>query len=469
MLLFWRKFLFYILLIAYLLITPYAIMYALGYIVGPGKGDFINKTGLLSIESEPKGARVYVNGRRFSRTTPSAVRDLLPGEYDVEVVKKGFERWSKKISVYSEKATRLEPVVLLPSNIETETLSERAYGFFLPLMLDFRVFGLLSDDLESLKGTDIFLKRTFDVGEKAALDGKYEVEDFRAKAGSNLVLFEVRQNGKKSWQTLQLNWEKESRNIGGFMPAEPDLVDWDAKATEFIFFLKDGVLSALDWHKQKLYSALVPDALGFGVKGGKLYVLKKDWTLWVSPAKPEALKLEPVEETVLPKPDAGVKWVQIEAFKREFFQKDLLLFLTDRGALLSSRAPYVLAEEGVRGFQYAMRGEDEKILFWTKNELYSTLFSKENEEHGKIPAVTVLLTGKASDIRQVFWAYDSSHALFLDGPKVFLAEERSLEPYYVRPVMTVLPEAPIFYHELTHSIYYLDPRTRHLMRRKVTE
>lgn len=470
MLLFWRKFLFYILLTAYIVLTPYAILYALGYIVSPKEGGIFNKTGLLSIESEPKGATVSVEGKRFSQKTPSAVRDLLPGDYQVEVSKKGFDRWSKKVSIYSEKATRLEPIVLLPAHAQTETVSDRPYRFFLPLLIDFRVFGLSTQDLKSLKGTDIFLKRTFDAGEKAGLEGKYEVKKIYTKGNSNLVLFDVERDGKKNWEVLQMNRE-EARSISGLMPHELDFFDWDEKSPETIYYLKEGVLNAVDWHRQKLYPVLASEVLGFGVKSGRLYVLKKDWTLWVSPAKPESLKLEPAEEQGIQRPGGAesIKWIKIEVFKREFFQKDLMLFLSDKGMLLSSRAPFLLAEKGVKDFQYAAHGDEEKILFWTQHEMLTAAFLKEDEEKEKNPPAVTLLSGEHKDIQQAFWAYGASHILFRDSGDIFLAETRLPEPYYVRPVMSVPRGTPVFYYDLTHDIYYLHPQTSYLTRRKVTE
>lgn len=470
MLLFWRKFLFYILLGAYLVLTPYAILYALGYMVSPGQGEIFNKTGLLSIESFPKGARVSIEGKKFSKKTPSAVRDLLPGDYNVEVSKKGFDRWTKKVSIYSEKATRLEPVVLLPAHAETETVSDRSYSFFLPLLIDFRVFGLSTPDLKSLKGTDIFLKRTFDAGEKAGLEGKYEVKKIYTKGNSSLVLFDVERDGKKNWEVLQLNRD-EARSISGLMPNHPDLFDWDEKSPEYIYFLKDGVLNAVDWNKQKLYPVLASDVLGFGVKSGRVYVLKKDWSLWVSPMKPEALKLEAAEEPGIQRPAGAedIKWIKIEVFKREFFQKDLMLFLSDKGMLLASRAPFLLAAKDVRDFKYAVHADEEKILFWTKREIRTVNFPKEGEEAEKNPPAVTLLSGEHKNIHQAFWAYEASHVIFRDNDELFLAEARLPEPYYVRSFMTVLDDAPVFYYDLTQDIYYLHPQTRYLTRRKVTE
>lgn len=469
MLLFWRKFLFYILLAAYFAVTPFAVLYALGYNLGPQQGEFFNKTGLLSIESEPRGARVFVNGKRFSESTPAVVRDLLPGDYQVEVVKKGYDRWAKKITVQFEKASRLQPV-MLPLNFPAETVSQRPYRFFLPLMLDFRVFGLTTTQLDSLKSTDIFLKRTYDTGEKTGLDQHYEVLSFLTKTGSGLALFKVQEGGKISWQALQLNREKEARNLSEFIPNNSDLIDWDEKASRYIYFQSEGTLSAVDWRKGKILPGLISDVLGFGVKGGRLYALKKDWTLLVSGAKPENLKWESVENTV-PRPEnAGqIKKVQIEVFKREFFQKDLLLFLTDDGKLLSSRPPYILADQKVRGFQYASSEEDEKILFWTDSQLYALQLPRETEDVPPLSAAPVLLTDRAADIRQAFWAYNHTHALYLDGARIFLAEVSAQEPFYIRPLGAVLPDSPVFFHDLTQTVYFLDSETRQLMRRKITE
>ncbi len=400
MLLFWRKLLFYILLVVYMVITPYAILYALGYWVSPAKGEIFNKTGLLSVMTEPRGARIFVEGKKYSHKTQAAVQGLLPGGYSIKISKKGFESWEKNVSVSQGLATRLEPVILLPVRPDEESVTGKSMQKLLPVLVDFKIFGLENYFLESLTGTDIFLKRESDAGQKISGAQKVTVTDFQTKAGSALVLFKT----AKGFFAVHLGKEKQAKDLNGFIPASVDLLDWDAKSPDLIYFLKDGVISAVDWRKGTLTAPVAIDVLGFGIKHGRLVLLKKDFTLWSAGPKGENPKQEIGQEEGLQKLAAlgNAKWFRIEVLRREFFQKDLIIFLSDQGALLSSREPYLLAEKGVQGYQYATRSDDEKLLFWTRQEISIIDFVKSSEESFQKSPLRILVTDKGRDISQAY-------------------------------------------------------------------
>lgn len=473
MLLFWRKLLFYVFLALYFVLTPYAILYALGYLISPNpSGEIINKTGLISVVTEPKGARILVNGRKFSSLSPAAVRDLLPGRYSVQLIKKGYETWKKEVPIEEGWATRLEPAVLLPSRPEEEALSKENFYLLLPFLSEFRVFAFKDNLLESLTGIDIFLKREFQAVQKTEGAAPLPVLDYYHKPGSSLVLFKTGSVQKPGWQAVQLGREKEIKDITGFVPAGADFLDWDARSPDWIYFLKDGSIGAFQWKKGQTAGNLAQDVLGMGIKNGRLYVLKKDFTLWSAGAKGENLREEISETEGLQKiiPFAqGEKWFRIEVLKRDFFQKDLILFYGAGGRLLTNWAPYRLADSGVEGWQYATRSEEEKVLFWTAHELSVLEFIRETEDNPRRQPALQLLYSAGRGIRQAFWAYDDTHVVFRDGDSVFLTEARPPEPFLVRPLERVSVQSPVFYHDLTKTLYFLNPVSGQIVRRKITD
>ncbi len=471
MLLFWRKFLFYIFLAAYMVITPYAVLYALGYLMPPASGEFFSKTGLISVQTEPGGARIFVEGKKYSQKSPAAVQGLLPGEYEIQLTKKGFESWEKKISIVRGLATRLEPVILLPQHPKEETMMDTSMKILLPLLAEFKIFGIEENLLSSLTGVDIFLKRETEPGQKIPGAVSARVVDYVTKPGSSLVLFKTRAGSAEGWFAVHLGRERKGRNLSALIPAKADFLDWDARSPELIYFLENGNLQAVDLRKGILLPALAPDILGMGIKHGRLYLLKKDFTLWTADARGENLKQETGEEETLRRlselPPAA--WYRIEILKRDFFQKDLMLFLSSQGALFSSRAPFVLENQGVRGYQYATHSDEEKVLFWTDREISVLDFVKESEEGFQKGPLRFTLTRTGRDIRQAFWAYDDTHVIFLDGDSMYLSEARPPLPFYTRLLGRVAGGSAIFYHDLTRTLYYLHPQTRRLTRRKVTE
>ncbi|GAX59732.1 hypothetical protein SCALIN_C04_0220 [Candidatus Scalindua japonica] len=59
-------------------------------------------TGSVSVNSEPSGASIIIDGK-ISGTTPEIITDIKPGKYLLEVSLKGYEKWSEKIEVAADK------------------------------------------------------------------------------------------------------------------------------------------------------------------------------------------------------------------------------------------------------------------------------------------------------------------------------------------------------------------------------
>lgn len=83
--------------------TLIAIQYAKGGLRFTRDG-FAPQTGLLSANSFPTGAEVYVDGDLVTATDNTVY--LPPGEYQVEVRKEGFSPWSKRLVIEEELVTQ---------------------------------------------------------------------------------------------------------------------------------------------------------------------------------------------------------------------------------------------------------------------------------------------------------------------------------------------------------------------------
>lgn len=85
-----------------LLGTLIAIQVAKGY--RPTKEGTLKGTGLLALNSDPKGALVYIDGELIQTLTDSTIT-LNPGNYLVEITMEGFSRWSKNLRIDKELVT----------------------------------------------------------------------------------------------------------------------------------------------------------------------------------------------------------------------------------------------------------------------------------------------------------------------------------------------------------------------------
>lgn len=111
-----RNILVILLFVAFFISAPAVLLYTSGYGYSFARNQVL-KTGILHVESIPRGADVLVNGKSQNKETPLTVNRLLPGRYDVKIVKKGYHPWEKRLQVRSGQTTFAKDVVLIPDGL----------------------------------------------------------------------------------------------------------------------------------------------------------------------------------------------------------------------------------------------------------------------------------------------------------------------------------------------------------------
>lgn len=104
------------------LLVP-VFLFSFGY--GIGSGLKIQRTGSIAITASVANASISANTIRKKNTSiitkNALIKNLLPGEYNIEVKKNGFWEWKKNLKVESEKVTQRE-TLLIPLEIEGKVL-----------------------------------------------------------------------------------------------------------------------------------------------------------------------------------------------------------------------------------------------------------------------------------------------------------------------------------------------------------
>lgn len=123
-----RRIISLIFILLFFAITPAILLYAAGFKLSKN-GLFIQKTGLLIIDSRPRGAKIFINGRVqknfigswFKKdsfiTTPAKIKNLLPGEYQLALELKGYWGWQKKLIINPGSATSAEDIYLFRNDL----------------------------------------------------------------------------------------------------------------------------------------------------------------------------------------------------------------------------------------------------------------------------------------------------------------------------------------------------------------
>jgi hypothetical protein len=121
-----RKIVFYIFAATYLILCPLIVARMLGFTINPQTHHMV-KTGLIYVSTNPPDASVYIDGGLVRQKTPTAIRDLTPGEHFIRIALSGYNDWVRNIPVVGKKATVLANTLLIPEQWPIKTISENSY------------------------------------------------------------------------------------------------------------------------------------------------------------------------------------------------------------------------------------------------------------------------------------------------------------------------------------------------------
>ncbi len=88
--------------VVFFALAPLIVIYVSGK--GLNFGDSEQGTGILDVQTEPSSAQVFLNGK-LSDTTPTTIRFVKQGTYDIEIKKDGYHSWLKKLFIEGGKVT----------------------------------------------------------------------------------------------------------------------------------------------------------------------------------------------------------------------------------------------------------------------------------------------------------------------------------------------------------------------------
>lgn len=127
-----RDYLFIVFIVLFLIMTIGVSLYASGYkfnLSWPLKFNrLLQKTGMLVVATQPTGATIYLNDKpqkesalkiwkQDYRVTPTKLKNLLPGEYELRLEQDGYWPFKQKVKVNSGETTFVEDINLFRENV----------------------------------------------------------------------------------------------------------------------------------------------------------------------------------------------------------------------------------------------------------------------------------------------------------------------------------------------------------------
>ncbi len=131
--------------LAFFVISSYMLAYAQGYRIGlswpPSLGQVVQRTGMILVETDPRGANLFLDGeiplslweRLRSEeveniTTPTRLKNIKPGEYTLTITLPDYHTWEREITVQPGRITTITDLQLLKKNLPLRLSASRVSG-----------------------------------------------------------------------------------------------------------------------------------------------------------------------------------------------------------------------------------------------------------------------------------------------------------------------------------------------------
>lgn len=260
--------------VTFVIVATIGVLYATGYRIN-FESFQVQKTGVLGVTTRPSGATVIVSGKSYPKRTPFALRNLLPGEYMVEVTLPGYRPYQEKVVIKEGQATELTAVDLVLSEPETREVAKEVKAAF---VAGSEVVYRTADKQWYRTGTELAVPFTFErlpSHVRTALTNASEINWTSPYSPANRWIMQLTSEGRKWFTVVDPEGFRGSLfasplNTAG--PKDVHFVDEDKMVA-----LIAGTLYTLDLNSNKL-NVYAKNTTSFSWLDGVGYIFTKDAT-----------------------------------------------------------------------------------------------------------------------------------------------------------------------------------------------
>ena len=404
-----------VLLLSFLFLgfSPYLIFYGLGYKYNFQKNR-LEKTGVFFIKSFPRGAQIYLDGKKQKKETPTQITRLLAKVYEVKIAKDGYREWRKNLPLEPQLTTFIEDVSLFYDQLKMEKILS---GSFADLLLSHdQQFLALTE--ASPAGQTIWLY-------EPASDSLTKVYETAKLSGLKLLEWSFSDKKllvKDNSNYLVINAETPGVyfNLQRLSPSLFKEVKFSDSNDNLLYGLGAGKLELLNLLEEKAWVAESGQILSYLPFNNQLALIKKENSEYY-------LKIRQNETSAilfsLPySPD--YRFLKVAADRLILFdQKQRQLYLIDP-ADFSQPLKTVLAN--VDDFQW----HDRQILYWNQSELW--VYYPESDEK-------ILLERNSQGVKNGFWHPNAAYVYGAVSGELKLYELDSRDQRNVYGLLPILP------------------------------
>ncbi len=432
-----RKIVFYIFLAVYGVVCPLLILRMLGFIFAPQTG-FV-KTGLIYVSANPPNAQVIIDGVAAHETTPTVIRDLIPGEHDIAINLQGYAPWRKKVPVTGNKATALDNVLLVPAAWKTRILTDTDFNTLIalagnpPSLIVGR--GDTIDDIILMRLNKNIEEEDTLFPAQSIYKGARVMGYFTVDKSPFFVIHIVDDNKDKYLWVDPREKQPHAEDITELLIGEPKQLTWEASDEKNIFALqRDMTVNRLNIKSRAIYPGILENTQALGVMDNTVFGLTLNGSIIHCDYDGQNKKAT-VPQT-----------------------KDLIVLAAQNPDFLPAAMRYLGITADARGI---MPGHERSLaLIWTKNRVGILDYSQTSADER--PASVQWIYSRGQDIAQAFWANNDDNILVRDDGGILLLDKENFGQPRLTRVIDVNGDSMVYYTDKTGQLYYLTPGTRRL-------
>ncbi len=392
----YRRILYIFFILAFFIITPLIWLYASGYSL---TGGFkLEKTGILILDSKPKGAKIFLNDKLqkkfFNKIisnsnyigTPAKIKNLKPGEYEVRLELENYWSWQKKLKIKPGQSTFAEDIILFKKSTPLEIIANCENNFSVSPNEKYLIAGAKNTAIfHKLKTKDqeIFLA-SHNVNFNNAL-----WSDNQEKIISENYIFNIN------------NWQ-EPIEIKKIINGEK--LKW--KSNKELYYLNKGKLYSYDIEKKSIKNIIDQEnVLNYLPKNNKIYFIsKKQDKLFLKEFNIDDSKIKKISE--------------LKFGKYDFInENNKLINLYEENSknlyLINPELPFKRIRKIIKNLKQSQWIDDDKLLYSNDYEIYILDLKSLNE---------IFLTRISKKITNILWHPSNNYIIFADQKNINVLE-----------------------------------------------
>jgi len=427
MTLFYRRVVYIAFIIIFLITAPAAILYTSGYRYSLSKGR-IQKTGVLKISSIPKGAEIWLNGKKYeTQNTPAKIQYVLPSDYEIKLSKEGYYDWQKKLAVYDNGTTFAEKVILWQKNSPQELTASTGVW---DSSDDNNKIAFASSSEVWLLNVDSGLIgiNTEKLSLLTALPKDYTIKDIAFSPSGQKILITAEYKGKKEYWLKTSASDKAAKINGSY-----DVVHFNHVSDEIYGLNKTGLVKIID---RTLSGELLINKLSandFLINNKTVYFNNKKILSQIS-LNDNSKAVSDLEEINCP--NCSLRDLSAN--------KIILLDKIDQNILVVDlNRQQKTVKASAKAIDWL---SNDSLLFYNDWEIFIFDLKKKEPE---------LITRLGEPISSVVWHPKGRHLFFASGQKISVIELDNRELRYVINLVENIPADRLQINSYGNNLYYL--------------